>query len=783
MFSTRTQKVIRDIAQHKGRTALVIAAIAVGIVAVGSILSAYSVITREMARNYDETNPASVTLYIDSVDESLVAAVEARPEFAAAEARRKVSARLVGDADEWTNLSLVVVNDFSDIRVSRFTSELGSFEPARDQILIERASLDEVPMSVGDALSISMAGEDAVQLEVAGLVHDPGGTPAWMTGVLAGYITPAGLTTLGLEADLTELQIITDGDLNRAEIRAVTDSLVKDLEAEGFEVTRVVVPEPGEHPAAGIMTTMLFLLQAFGLLALLASAALVATLISAQMKQQRREIGTMKALGAGTKQIAGLYLSTVGLLSVAALAIGIPLGILGGRGFILFTFGMLNFEVASYALDWWVIPSQIAAALLIPVMGVMYPVLRDSKQPVRELLDDNGASKQSSGDNAGLLGRIHWMSRSLILGMRNAFRTKSRTLLTALAVAFGGAAFMVAMNTGVAWDKAVETEFEAREYALEVQLSDPYSAVQIEEVLADVTEVESLEMWSQYRAAIELDSGGAGTSFDLLMPPTNTEMISFPLMQGRWLQPGDNNAIVITQVLKDPAPKVGSTITIEVEGTYASYEVVGQVRQLTGGQFGVAYVSNYPSGVALEGLGNQIRVASDSPSAFSAVEVALSENGIVITNISTAEQGRESLDDHLLIIVGLLMIMAALIAIVGGLGLIEAMGISVLERRREIGVMRAVGASTGKVLQVVIVEGVVIAALSWVVAIALSIPATLAVENITGNLFIQAPLETSFSTLGMGIWLAVVVILATVASAIPALEVTESPVNQALPYE
>ncbi|MCP3934436.1 MAG: FtsX-like permease family protein, partial [Actinomycetia bacterium] len=170
-------------------------------------------------------------------------------------------------------------------------------------------------------------------------------------------------------------------------------------------------------------------------------------------------------------------------------------------------------------------------------------------------------------------------------------------------------------------------------------------------------------------------------------------------------------------------------------------------------------------------------------SMLSAAEQRLTEDGIGVAGIGTAADGREALDDHLLIIVGLLMIMAILISIVGGLGLVETMSINVLERRRELGVMRAVGATTAKVLQVVTVEAVLIATLGWIVSVFLSIPATLVVENITGNLFTQAPLPTSFSTLGVGLWLAIVVGLAVIASAIPALETSETPVRQALAYE
>ncbi|MCL1692946.1 MAG: FtsX-like permease family protein [Actinomycetia bacterium] len=786
MSSTLWRKVMRDLLLNKGRTLLVIAAIAVGVVAAGSILTAYSVITREADRNYLETNPPSAILYLESVDEDLVASVEARPEIAAAEARRQVTARLVKGPEDWTRLTLVVVRDFENIAVSRFYSEGGALSPQDDEILIERSSLTEVGTGVGEDITVAVSAGAPKALTVTGLVHDPSRIPAGLGGPVVGYITPGGLTSLGLEPTLDELQVVTVGDGSRTDNRRFAETLAADVESGGFEVLRVDVPVPVVHPAQDVMKTMLFLLQVFGVIALVTGGALVATLITAQLKQQSREIGVMKAVGARTGQIAGIYLGTVALLGVIALAIGIPLGILGGRGFVSFTFGLLNFDVESYRLDAWVIPLLVVAALGVPLLAVVYPVVKNSRLPVRQVITDHGITTSSvDGGSAGrLLGRTRWLSRTATFGIRNTFRTRSRTLLTVFAISLGGAAFMVALNTGVAWDRAVGAEFDARQYDLEIQLDRAYPAQKLERSLEDLPQVETAEAWNQYPAAMQLPGGGTGDVFALLTPPAGTEMIDYPLLEGRWFRPNEEKALVINQILDDPAPAVGTTVSVDINGTTSSWAIVGIVRQLGGGENGVAYASNLPLGVGTEGSANHIRVAGNgTPSLLSSVERSLAENGIGVVAIATAEAGRESLEEHLFIIVGLLMIMAILIAIVGGLGLIEAMSISVLERRRELGVMRAVGASTAKVLQVVTVEGVLIAVLSWVVALVLSVPATVLVETVTGNIFIQTPLVTSFSGIGAAIWLVVVVLLASVASAIPTLETTEIPVHQALAYE
>ncbi len=766
---------------------MVIAAMAVGVAAVGSILTAYSVMTREMDRSYSATNPASAVLHVDSVDVDMVTSVAARPEIVAAEARREVTARIVRDLNEWVPLLLVVVADFNDIQVAQFNPESGQWGPNADQIVIERSSLEEVDMSIGDEITVSIGTGPEQTLTVSGLVHDPGRTPAWMSGLVIGYITPDGLTNLGAAAALDELHVVIDGGEDRAGNRLVADKLRADLEADGFAVSRVEVPVPNKHPSQPALMTFLFLLQAFGVVALVASSGLVATLITAQLKQQSREIGVMKAIGARTGQIAGIYMGSVALLAAVGLVIGIPLGILGGRGFVAFAFGLLNLDAESYLPDSWVIPFQIFPALVVPLLAVLYPVLKNSRVPVRDVITDTGGATRSRGGvlGSGTSGRMQWLGRTTKFGIRNAFRSPSRTALTVLALSFGGAAFMVAFNTGVAWERAVDAEFEARKYDLAIDLDRPYSETQIALALDGISGVAALETWSQYPTVMELPGGVSGDAFGLLVPPADTEMVDFPVTDGRWLEPGDENALVVSQALDDPDPAVGATVSLDIDGVSSSWEVVGKIRQLTAGTNGAAYASNEPPGSTPEGSANQIRIANNdgTSSTLAEVETRLTENGIGISVIATDAEGRESLEDHLLIIVGLLLIMTILIAVVGGLGLIEAMTITVLERRREIGVMRAVGATNKRVLQVLIVEGVVIAALSWLLAIALSIPATVLVQDITGNLFLEAPLPTSFSLLGIGVWLAIAVALAVIASAIPAVEATESPVHQALAYE
>ncbi len=793
MLSTRWRKTLRDLWLNKTRTFLVVLAIAVGILGVGSILTAYSILTREMDRNYMDTNPASAILYLEGVDADLVQAVEARPEIAQAEARRTVNARYQLDENQWLTIRLFVVADFDDLRVNTYTSERGGWTPAADEILLERADLSLIEDDLGDTAIIKTPGNAPQEMQINGIVHDPGQAPAWMEGFVYGYISPAGLARLGEVPIFTELRVIfAENNLDQGSNLTAAKSLRATLESEGYSVNRIQVPVPGEHPHNDQLVTLLFILQSFGVLALLLSGMLVTTMISALIEQQIRQIGVMKTLGAGRTQIAGVYLGTVSVLGLLALVVGAPLGNMLGRAYSDFAAGQLNFTIASYSVDGWVYLVEFAAALLIPIIGAGFPVWRGSRITVREAISASGVSENAVGVRPidTLLGRVQGLGRTLLLSLRNIFRRQGRLLLTLLTLAVGGAVFMVALNVGSSWTNTVDGEFEARNFDSMLRLKQPYDVARLEDALSDVSDVLALEAWNEAQASLLYSNGDNGDLFRMVGLPPETPMLDMPVMEGRWLRPEDENALVVTHMLVDHEPSltVGSEVEIELNGQITAWTVVGIIRQI-GPNIAYSNQEILATLTTQRGQSNTFTVVSTDHSAegqaasLQAIEAALADADIAVAAAGTSLDGKQVLDDHLLIIVSLLMIMAILVAVVSGLGLASTMSLNVLERQREIGVMRAVGAKSLKVLQIILVEGVFIGLLSWLLAMLLSLPLTSVIGNAAGKLFIEAPLNIVYSWSGFGIWLGVVLILTAIASALPAVNATEMPVHEVLAYE
>jgi putative ABC transport system permease protein len=111
------------------------------------------------------------------------------------------------------------------------------------------------------------------------------------------------------------------------------------------------------------------------------------------------------------------------------------------------------------------------------------------------------------------------------------------------------------------------------------------------------------------------------------------------------------------------------------------------------------------------------------------------------------------------------------------------MSINVVERGREIGVMRAIGATSASILGIFILEGVLIGVLSWLLALPLSYPGARAFSGVVGSTLLELPLDFQYSVGGSALWLVVIMVLSALASLWPALRATQVSVREALAYE
>jgi putative ABC transport system permease protein len=127
----------------------------------------------------------------------------------------------------------------------------------------------------------------------------------------------------------------------------------------------------------------------------------------------------------------------------------------------------------------------------------------------------------------------------------------------------------------------------------------------------------------------------------------------------------------------------------------------------------------------------------------------------------------------------ILIVISALMAIVGLLGLASALATSVQERAREFAVLRAIGAGNWAILRSIIAEGIFVGAASVVLAALLSVPLTMAVARVVGAGTSGSAFNFS-STTALALWLAMILVGAAAASTYPAWRASRLTIREAL---
>ena len=173
--------------------------------------------------------------------------------------------------------------------------------------------------------------------------------------------------------------------------------------------------------------------------------------------------------------------------------------------------------------------------------------------------------------------------------------------------------------------------------------------------------------------------------------------------------------------------------------------------------------------------------------AIAAVKTSLDRNlereGMRARSSTSKADTRFGYDQHMVMIYVFLIVMSAIIGCVGGLGLMTTMSLNVLERRREMGVLRAIGATPHVVWLMVIAEGLVIGVLSWAIATLLAWPVSKFVGDSLIGMMFRSGLDFTFEPLGLVIWLVVSIVLSAVASFVPAWRASRATVREALAHE
>ncbi len=794
MLRTRWQKVLIDLWKNRTRTLIVAVAIAVGVYAIGVVLNVGELVVREYRRDQDGAQMASVILQTAPFDDDLAQRVSEIPGVAAAEGRRVVRARLYNKANDPRDLVLAAIPE-PTMEVDGITPLTGPWPPGKREVILERLSPEYLGVEVGDTLAVELDDGTEKRLTVVGTAHDPQQLSPGITNRASGYVTLETMGTLGVAETYTELHVrLAEQPRDRAHINAIADEVEAHLEATGLPVhSRRVITQSHADP---FIDTIVLILSSFGLIILLLSGFLVVNAISALITQQIPQIGVMKLIGARRWQVMSLYIVTVLVYGLIAVALGIPLALLTARVLMdSLVQGLLNVLPDSYAIPLSLIAAQVAVGLLLPLLAGLAPVIKGTRVTTHKALNDVGVTTEAYGRGwveraLGQVQKVLSLRRPILLAMRNTLRHKGRLVQTLIVLTIGTALFISVLSVRASVDATVEAFMRFHQYDVSVELERPYRLPRLEQAAFQVPGVVAVEGWSLAGATRLRPDGSESDGMQVVAMPIDTRFMAPRLSAGRWFVGSPNEVVINSDVLdKEPDLRIGAEVVLDIGGREATWRVVGIVPTESRGPAiymaheDLAYATRTP------GQATHLQVITARHDAASQHEVEvrllnhLEAQGIDVHGTETTQVMREENKLMFTIVVAFLILMALLLAAVGGLGLTTTMSINILERVREIGVLRAIGASNIAVRRIVLVEGIAMGILSWAIGTLLSWPISTFMSEQLGLALIKVPLSFQYSITAAILWFFVLQVVAVVASLGPARNAVRLTVREVLAYE
>ncbi len=796
MIRTRWNKVLLDLWGNRGRTLVVAMAIAVGVYAVGVIIDVQELLLREHGSDQAEALMATATVGTTPFGDDLAERVAQMENVAAAEGRHTAAVYAYDQRGARKDLQITAVPDFLIMNVDRLTPLAGAWPPRTNEIILERLALDYLDLAIGDELLVELPQGGTKQLRVAGSGYDAQQFSPEVTNQATGYVTPDTMRRLGYGDQYTEMRIrLPEALEDEDDIRLAVEAVEEQIERAGRPILSSTITPEG--PQTAIIDTVIFILSSFGLIILLLSGFLVVNAISALITQQLQQIGIMKLIGASRLQIMGMYFLTVLAYGAIAVAIGIPLSAVTAK--LLMTeivVDLLNVQPESLAVSPPIIAAQIVMGLALPLMAGLLPVLNGTRITTQNALNDTGmqASVNDKGITERILAqvqRIRPLQRPYLLSIRNTLRHKGRLLQTLLVLIIGTALFISVLSVNRSVNATLDSFLRHHQYDVSLGMARPYRMEAMERVAQGIPGVIDVESWSLDAAKRLRPDGTESNFFRVYAVPPQTTLIEPQMDRGGWLDESVPNGVAVNSDLLDKEAdiRLGDTLRLDIGGWEVDAPVLGIIRTDSQGPAIYMNYEDYAYLTRTPGLATHVQIVagghdSDAQDAlrqrlFQAYETA----GFEVSSTRTAKQINDQNELMFTIIVAFLILMALLLAAVGGLGLTTTMSINILERIREIGVLRAVGASNVSVRQIVLAEGVVIGMLSWLIGTLLSLPISAFLSDQVGLALLNVPLTYQYSLPAAVSWFFALMAIAVAASLGPARNAVRLTVREVLAYE
>ncbi len=784
------RKLARDLWRSKTRTALVVLSTAVGLLALGLSLGLAEIMTARMTASHRASHPPHLMFWAQGkgFDASICQAIERLPDVRTCQTSGEFTIRWKRPGDPyWRNGSLQTIRDVHRQQVHIMTLLEGTWPEGR-AIALERQTARYLHLKPGATLLVEVNGRPR-PVPVTGIVRDPlvfppqfGGDPTFVTTPrVATWLTGAQKDNV-LNVQLTEFE--------KARAREVGKTIRHRLRRSGIQVAGPWLLDPNRHFIQDQVDTLMRILLGLSGLALGLSVFLIVNTMNAIIVQQVWQIGVLKVLGARRRHILVHYLSMAVAYGVLATLVAVPLAAVAAHFLATYLLDFINITPGPFVVRPHVVLAQALTGIVVPILAALLPVLGGLRVTAQESLRTRGIGAHfGRGWVDRVLVHVRFLSRPILLSLRNTFRRKVRITLTLLALMFAGVLFIMVMSVGRSLNQTLEDVLHEYGGDVWVVVASPQRVERLESLARQDPAVEHVEVWRRVAATLRMPNGGK-KQIGLRGLPVPSRVFGARVVEGRTLLPGEGRAILLNEkTAREEDIHVGDEVTVIVGKKEIRWRVVGLVYSVTNNHT-ESFVPLDALGRSLGSVGRGERVyislkdeaRADADTVARRLRQRFEDAGIRVVRAGTAEDARRAGRNQFNILVYTLLVMSVLAAIVGSVGLMGALSISVVERQREIGVLRAIGAHDRVLMSIFVVEGLVVGLSSWFMAVPVSIPLSWGFAQAVGSMM-SLPLQFHYSAIGVLLWLVIVILTSALASLVPAWQAARIPVRESLAYE
>ncbi|MCX8128856.1 MAG: FtsX-like permease family protein [Clostridia bacterium] len=785
-------KIIRDLLKDKLRTFLSLLAIAIGMTAFGLVMFSYNILTRELSDIFTAINPVSASIMVDKIDDRLIDLTRGFKEIGEFEEKGYYELRLKLGENKWKTLHLYAVKDFSKMRINKVKSQEGSFSPGKNEVLIERDALGVANAVLNKNIKVALPDSSIRELKVVGVVHDIVVHPASIENIIPVYISYDSLEDLGLIGNRMDV-ILADNKYDRKSILAAGNDYIKLLETNGYKVSDIDISStPGRSMHQSEYDSILFILQVFAIIAFLLGCMIMSSLLSSILSSQIRQIGVLKAIGAKTSNIFLSYMLIMLALVSLTSAVSVPASTALAKSFSVLMMRLGNMELGSSSIPVNLIVLFCVLSFVIPMIISIFPIRRGVKITVREAINDYGTVQHAGSSRQDMPGvDLRLFSRPVMLSIRNAARRKGRFYLNVISLTLSGAIFIAAITAMVSMSYTISKDLETFNFDYQIRTSNSVDDSKLDYVIKNIPEIIGYENWGHATGKLIYNDGKAGNLYDIMALSPNTKAFKPEQMEGRWLSDHDTNEIVVGHQFfsNEPAFRFGDTIAVKFGNKEQRFKIVGTIKEL-GSPTIYMTKKSYDKLVPAENKKNSIKLMiqpgiSEKQNLYQKTEDRLREAGVIIFQSESMEELLEVLEAHGTLIIVFFLAISIMVVVVAGFGLSSTMNVQVTERTREIGIMKAMGASRRQIKRIVTAESVFISIVSWLVSIILGIPLGALVAFVVGNIMVSTSLDVNYaqSYIPVVIWLVLTLTISYAASRTASKRASKMSVKETLAFE